>query len=223
MNDLIEHFDRVISSATLNQDPFPHLEVANIFPDDFYNSIITNTIPSDCLQTLQELKRTGYSQPRKVLNISEKITILPDGMRPFWQSFYRVIIDQFKPIIAKKFSVNTQYLHDDVLYVRDAENYSLGPHTDSTKKVLTCLFYIPADGFNSDLGTSIYKPLKSNFVCEGGPHHDRKYFQLIKTSKYLPNTMFAFKKTNNSFHGVEQINRQIDRDLIIYDVQRQLV
>ena len=222
MNDLIEHFNEVISSATVIKDPFPHVEISNIFPDWFFKQIISNKIPNDCLQTLQELKRTGYFQPRKVLNITEKITILPDSMRPFWQSFYYVIVEQFKPIIANKFEVNTQYLHDDVLYVRDAESYSLGPHTDSTKKVLTCLFYIPDNNFNSDLGTSIYKPLKSNFVCEGGPHHDRKYFELIKTSSYCPNTMFAFKKTNHSFHGVEQINRQIDRDLIIYDIQKQI-
>ena len=37
---------------------------------------------------------------------------------------------------------------------------------------------------------------------------------------YVPNALFAFLKTSNSFHGVEPItDAHVKRDLLLYDIQ----
>jgi hypothetical protein len=36
---------------------------------------------------------------------------------------------------------------------------------------------------------------------------------------YLPNSLFAFVKTPNSFHGVEPISEPIRRDLLLFDLK----
>ena len=37
---------------------------------------------------------------------------------------------------------------------------------------------------------------------------------------YLPNTLFAFMKTDHSFHGVEPVRGDdVRRDLLLYDIR----
>ena len=60
---------------------------------------------------------------------------------------------------------------------------------------------------------------KTLIFVEGGAHYSFDKFKKINTMKFLPNTLFAFLKTDLSFHGVEVIqDQQIERDLIIYNV-----
>ena len=39
-------------------------------------------------------------------------------------------------------------------------------------------------------------------------------FEKVKTMPFKPNSMFGFIKTTNSFHGVDIINADIERDAI---------
>jgi hypothetical protein len=42
------------------------------------------------------------------------------------------------------------------------------------------------------------------------------------TMPYVPNALFAFMKTANSFHGVEPIQEPaVQRDLLLYDIRAQ--
>lgn len=216
-----EYSSEKIKNSIVENIPYPHFIVDNIFSDGLYKKIIENRIPTDCLQTLKELNRvgSGYSDSRKVLNLDKKITILSEKQRLFWEPFTEWLMGDFRQIINNKFNISFEN-HLDILYTRDFKNYSLGPHTDSVKKVATFLFYIPKDNFNSSLGTSLYTPKKHDLTCEGNKHHKNYDFDIFKTVNYLPNRLFGFIKTDNSFHGVEQIVEDIERDIIIYDIQR---
>ena len=50
--------------------------------------------------------------------------------------------------------------------IRDSGGYMLAPHTDSPKKILTLLIYIPNDNDNLNLGTSLYEPKDKEFISE---------------------------------------------------------
>jgi hypothetical protein len=109
------------------------------------------------------------------------------------------------------------------MVIHDRTNYSLGPHTDSPRKALSFLFYLPADASREHLGTSIYMPRDPSFTCAGGPHYKFTNFQRMLTMPYVPNALFAFMKTNNSFHGVEPVEEaDAQRDLLLYDVRGEL-
>ena len=190
--------------------------------------MLRKKIPENFLQTLKELKRVGASYPdtRTVLSLKSKMDFLPDNVRGFWEEaaawllgpFEAMVLEKFKPYTIGRFGLLPE-MHAEALYTYDRTTYSLGPHTDSVKKVLTLLIYLPNDDSMSNLGTSIYVPKDPTFVCAGGPHHDFDKFMLAKTAPFKPNTLFGFFKTNNSFHGVEPIQESIRRDLLIYDVQ----
>jgi hypothetical protein len=56
------------------------------------------------------------------------------------------------------------------------------------------------------------------------PYCRREEFDLMMTMPYLPNTLVAFLKVPNAFHGVEAIRDQnIRRHLLLYDIKTKAV
>ncbi len=85
------------------------------------------------------------------------------------------------------------------------------------------LFYLPAGASDPGLGTSLYRPKDPDFTCPGGPHHPVDRFERLRTVAYRPNTLFAFPKTHNCFHGVEPVPEGAVRDLLFYDIRHDSV
>jgi hypothetical protein len=132
------------------------------------------------------------------------------------------MIDKFAPYAKERFGDDLYRcgFETDSLIVRDLTNYSIGPHTDSPNRLLSMLFYCPADATHKHLGTSIYVPRDAGFRCKGGPHYPHQLFDKVTTMEYKPNTLFAFIKNDRSFHGVEPIGDEgVLRDILLYDVR----
>ena len=107
----------------------------------------------------------------------------------------------------------------DARLVRDFTRYAIGPHTDSKAKLVSLLFYLPKDAALSHLGTSIYAPIEPSFRCPGGPHYGFGKFKKVATMPFAPNALFAFFKTDRSFHGVDQIlDSEVERNLLLYNI-----
>ena len=103
--------------------------------------------------------------------------------------------------------------------MRDRAGYSIGPHTDSPRRLLTMMVYLPEDREHTHLGTSVYRPLEDGRVCAGEAHHAFDGFEVVKTAPYLPNSAFGFMKTDNSFHGVSAMADDYERDTLAYIVK----
>jgi hypothetical protein len=221
-----------IGNATVLEYPYPHIYVPEIFPPEFYAELRRNLPPQSSMKTLGELKRTtGNDYPaRGVLPLASELDGLAPGQRTFWEGvrqwmlgrgFADIIIGKFAPYLAQRFGDlrNVRFSHE-ALIVRDTTSYHLGPHTDAPSKALSFLFYLPADASRPHLGTSMYLPRDPAFVCPGGPHYKFENFRLLRTLPYVPNALFGFMKTPNSFHGVEPIDEpDIRRDLLLYDIR----
>ena len=223
-----------IGNAPVLEYPYPHLYVPDIFPADFYSAIRRNLPPQSALKTLGELGRVhgadGYPA-RGVLPLDPTaLAVLEPAQRDFWESmrqwllgrrFADTMIGKFAPYLAQRFGdLRNVRFGNEALIVRDRTTYSLGPHTDAPSKALSFLFYLPPDASMAHLGTSIYVPRDSAFVCPGGPHYASDKFQRMRTLPYVPNALFAFMKTHNSFHGVEPIEEpEVQRDLLLYDIR----
>ncbi len=222
-----------IANAPVREFPYPHVYVRDVFPADFYAQMLRNLPPESQLKTLRALKRVSgnYPDTRLVLPLTKEHTaLLDEEQRKFWDgvgawmlggNFGQIMIAKFAPYLQQRFgNLDTQRFSDEVLVVRDYTTYSLGPHTDAAHKVLSFLFYLPADESMADLGTSMYLPKDRTFQCPGGPHYDFERFDRLRTMPYVPNALFAFMKTPNSFHGVEPITATgIRRDLMLYDIR----
>lgn len=222
-SDVHKHVTAKLSASRIIQDPYPHIIIDEIFPSTFYKLLLQNEIPSSELTNLKTAGRVGkgYSDARSVLNLYESMPDLKTN-RVFWENFAKWLDYYFKDMLLRKFKQPLNNVKGDALYTKDTQSYSLGPHTDKVTKVVTCLIYLPADGSNSECGTSIYTPKDSTFTCEGGPHYKREDFNLFQTIPYVPNKMFCFLKTNKSFHGVEPITKSIERPLLIFDLQKDI-
>ena len=235
MNSVIEeHVLYQIANARIREFPYPHIYVENVFPEDFYAALRKNWPDASAFVPLGDTGRVpkGAYPERFVLPVTaEAIGTLTAERRGFWsefaawfggQNFCMSMIDKFAPYVRARLGddMDRCSYSADALAVRDLTNYSIGPHTDAPHRLITMLFYCPADDSRAHLGTSIFWPLKADFRCPGGPHYPFSWFKKITTMPYKRNALFAFFKDESSFHGVEPIpDENCERDLILYDVR----
>jgi hypothetical protein len=234
-SDVSLHVVYKIANAPIQPFPFPHIVVRDVFPRDFYRELRANLPPPELFRTLTALKRVGgdYPDSRLVLPLaSDALDAVPSPAREFWReiagwmlggAFGTTVLSKFDWLMKERFGeVERRQFHDEALLVQDYTTYALGPHTDRPTKVKSFLFYLPPDDSRPHLGTSLYAPRDPRFTCTGGPHHPFELFHRVYTMPYLPNTLFAFPKTANSFHGVEPIqDTEVRRDLLLYDIMVQ--
>jgi hypothetical protein len=194
-----------ILNAPVKPWPFPHIFVPNVFPDIFYRDLLAN-LPADPQYSTGKSNYKGrkFADPKHL-----------DLFRS--DAWTRIAMEPFKRNIQARFT-SKPAIYTDLRLIRDGENYSIGPHTDAPWKILSYLFYLPPDNTLQEHGTSIYLPKDPSFTCPGGPHHPYDRFDRIFTAPFLPNSLFAFFKTDWSFHGVEPIKIQCQRDLLLWNL-----
>lgn len=223
-----------IGNAPILPFPFPHIYVRDVFPADFYAELVRSLPPREAfapLSTVRPMSSDAYDKTRSVLILgAESVGKLAEPYRGVWERMTRMVLGgglgnlvfgKFGQFIKPRFQnqPNVEFF-DEALLVQDSQNYALGPHTDSPLKVISFLFYLPADESQSHLGTSIYVPKDRQFTCPGGPHYPFDRFDRMLTMPYVPNALFAFLKTPNAFHGVEPVNDEgVQRNLLLYDVR----
>ena len=222
-----------VANTPIQMFPYPHFVVHDVFPDDFYRELRRHLPPSSAYKSLKALGRvsSGYPDERVVLPLTpDEVAALSEPYRSFWDQtarwllggpFAQVLLQKFNELLAHRFPDPAAVrFHHEALVVQDRTNYWLGPHTDTPAKVFSLLFYLPADDSRPHLGTSMYLPSDPQFTCPGDRHHDFNGFIRLLTVPYLPNSLFGFMKTSNSFHGVEPISEpNIERALLLYDIK----
>ena len=224
-----------IANAPVQHFPFPHIYVRDVFPPDYYRELRDHMPPESLFRTLTSLKRVSddYPESRLVLPLApDHLEKLPEPYRGFWGqlaswmlggSFGQAVLPIFFESLQQRFGdLGGAQFFDEALLVKDSTTYSLGPHTDILRKVVSFLFYLPADDSMAHLGTTIYAPKDPDFRSKSGEHYPFDAFVPMITMPYLPNSLFAFLKTDNSFHGVEPIaDANIRRDLLLFDIKVQ--
>lgn len=203
---VLGHIAYKLLNASVRLYPFPHIYVQDIFPWDVYNEMMSN-LPDAGDYTSGKSNYNGrvFANPNSI----DVFSTLNDP------SFAKFAAQPFLPWIRKRFPTGHIEPHYDLRLVRDRKDYAIGPHTDAPWKVLSYLFYLSGP---FDYGTSIYTPRDPSFRCVGGPHHKYKDFTRIYTAPFIPNSVFAFFKTDYSFHGVEPIQVECQRDVLLWNL-----
>ena len=240
---MIDQVIKNIKDTELSEEPFEHKFVNEVFPKEFYKNLIDNLphkkdyMPLTNTGTVSKnhpLERFVFFLNLENINKLEKIKKEPllELIKIFTSPiFFNTVTDQFKNVIRNRIKNFSQYEIDllgkdkfefdiQASLVKDFKKYQLGVHTDTTKKFLSFLFYLPSDKKLIELGTALYKPKKEIDTGPKGnkhiaPSETEKTFNLVKKVPFLPNTLLVFPRTNYSFHGVEKINEdQSERNLI---------
>lgn len=229
-----EHVIYQIANAPIRLYPYPHIYVESVFPADFYAALRRNWPSAAHLVTLESTGRVpkdAYPERFIMPVTADAVQRLPGAARPFWtdvaawmleERFATAVMQKFEASMHRRFGAGFDQVSfsPEILVVRDHTNYELGPHTDAPSKLISLLFYCPDDASMKHLGTSIYVPVDPAFRCKGGPHYPHDRFTKVASMEYRPNTLFAFFKTDDSFHGVDPIrDADVLRDLMLYDIR----
>ena len=240
--DVEQYVRYQIANAAVRPYPFPHFYVRPVFPEAFYRELLDNLPPTGIMKRIGEAGtvgqrddmagtvKSGSEQPRWITDVA---TIEEheesSGRGDVWKRFAAWLLsDEFQQLLMRKFSAGIterfgagSKLRTDVeaRFVRDFTNYSIGPHTDTPRKLVSLLFYLPEDERLRHAGTSLFVPQDPSFRCEGTTWYKFKSFRKVETMHFVPNALFAFMKNDRSFHGVEQIEDQgIERNSLLYNI-----
>src|SRR6478609_744885 len=203
----LEHVIYKLRNAEIKKYPFPHFYTEEVFPWEFYYPLLDEVDKLD-FQQLGSFKSRKFSDT------------LPEMMEGFKSSYFaNAVLSMFGPEYYERFpSTGRPALVTDWRFIRDGREYSIGPHTDAQHKVVSLLFYLPLGMDNTDVGTSLYVPSDHIQTCPGGPHHSFEGFEEIYRAPYVPNSVLGFWKTKNSWHGVPQIDREIERNVLLFNI-----
>ena len=231
-----------IANAEMRRHPFPHFFVSPVFPQSYYEQILSQLPPTEWMKPIAETGTvtgpgSGAGDASRFIADLAEIEEREQESNPgseFWAGlgrwmmsnrFRALVLEKFRNDMAERFGVGAAVSTDiDARLVRDFTNYSIGPHTDTPRKLVSLLFYLPRDESMSHLGTSIYAALDPSFRCEGTRHHGYQGFKRVADMPYVPNALFAFFKTDHSFHGVDPITEaNVERNLLLYNIYVQAV
>lgn len=213
---VLAHVTYALRNAVVRPWPFPHIVVRDILPPRLYDDIVFH-YPRLQMVPLRDIGRVSKSYSPARLVVPELGT-QPDP----WAFLLRALdtlalLKTFLGVFEGHLSRRDFSVGQEFLVLRDLPGYSLGPHTDSPRKLLSALIYCPDREDRPQLGTSLYVPEKAGKTCPGGFHHPFEGFIRVHTVPYLSNTLFAFPKSDVSFHGVEPTEHS--RNVIVYDIR----
>lgn len=209
---VFHHLCYKIANATLNLYPYPHFYITDVFPADFYATLARTVAAATGYQ-----EKPGHYHGRQFG--CETLPNEIDGLRGLSnKAFAHTLLSRFAAPLEELHKRKDFTIYFDLRFIRDGLDYFIGPHTDAPWKLLSLLFYLPLHHMYERYGTSIYVPNDPTFRCPGGPHHDFDAFTQIWTAPFRPNTLFAFVKTPNSFHGVPRIDTDFQRDVLLYNI-----
>ena len=193
----IEHLIYQLRSAPVRTYPFPHIWLENVFPLAYYQRLCEALIGDFRFQQIAAYPNRQFCND-----------LPPDLMKDL--SSLRLAAT-----IRDLFRLSCD-MEGWIRWTRDGCGYSLGPHTDTTSKVASLLFYMPSKSQDEGpWGTSLYLP-KEPVDDDGQKHWRFDKFHLIHTFPFQANTCLAFPRADNSWHGVEPIVSNIQRDMIVY-------
>ncbi len=210
LHGMQEHLQKKIAEAEIIEDPFPHIVIENLFPQDFYNYALSQW-PSNQHFVGQRIATNFGCIEGTGLNTNQKV---------FWRMFGETIVNRYiKPAIIERLK---SYLHlkpqlanfpieklnpltdfanlrqDSIVDVD--ENYYLGVHCDQLNIFSAVLIYFPEDANHPELGTTLYYPNPNPSL--NIPYSNN--FTFAKRIYFKPNTMHVMLQTPFSWHGADR-------------------
>lgn len=239
--DVEEYVRYQIANAPVRPYPFPHFYVSPVFPEDFYERMMSSLPPTEVLDPIHEHGTVGVTnkesgeftpmfEPRYIADLSRLKEDEETRQRGhLWRdlsawllsdAFRELMLQKFRIGISERFGEGAQ-LRTDVegRFVRDFHQYQIHPHTDQPAKLVSLLFYLPSNDALKRHGTAIYRPIDPQLRCTGLSRHPFELFRKVAAMSFMPNSLLGFLKTDYSFHGVEEIkDERIERNVLLYNI-----
>jgi hypothetical protein len=202
---VVAHLVERIANAPVDLEPTENIYMEEVLPPAVYRELLAR-MPSDAV--LDPIDHPDARAPdgritRRLIDLTEaSITRFTVEDRPFWRALTAAltsralaaaIVAKFRMTLTARFG---RVLPDIVavpLIYRDFPGYRIGIHPDSAAKIATFQLYLPADESQRHLGTTFH--LRTIWGS----------FERYKTNVFAPNTAYAFVRTDESWHSVDQL------------------
>lgn len=194
----VEHVVNKILEEPYHDRPWLFVRVENIFPLDYYNEILSQ-LPTDA-----ETEPLGASTPLRRLYWLVKKGQL-QKVSEFWTLFMVMMMPALREVLEYKFEVRSKSVGAELLH--DFPGYYIGPHTDTSDKLITGLLYLPRDDSAKDHATVLYHCAEPDPRGKGHKFDDVKY-RPEYLSHYSPNSALFFPRSDFSYHGVRPTRRE---------------
>lgn len=211
------HWEDMIADKAIEDEPFQHYYIENVWPADVYDKMLELLPPPDLYRALNPKRWVNDKgeSTRDVFDFTDSLDKLHGEQGAFWRQVVAAItsrrikdlmFDKFRRDIALRVNVppaevNNVPVHVAITLARDIEDYRLKPHPDGWPRIVTAQFYLPCDNSQEDLGTSLYvrQPLAKRLFG--------KSFVEVKRMPFRPNSGYAFAVNDcperKSYHGRE--------------------
>ncbi len=184
---------KCIESATPLPFPFPAILLQEFIDAKSYADLLKN-FPNEGL--FKEMFHPdailpGGRSARQVFEWNEEgFRKVERPTQEVWLPFVAALhCASFQKSLFERLEVMADRGYARIALVRDAAGFKIRVHPDAKDKLLTLQLYLPSQPFQQGLGTTFY-----------GDGHSP-----LATLPYRPNTGYAFKVCENSFHGRETL------------------
>jgi hypothetical protein len=226
---IVEHVVAAIEGAAAPSDPFPHLQLANVFPEDVYREMLER-LPSGgqyrAMSGRSKEARDAAGTPTRT-----KLDLLPEFIRhlgrddaavwgavgralcsaPVRDAFVRRLAPQLRARFGDEFDKVGFY--PIPILTRDVAGYRIGIHPDTRRKGITVQLYLPRDDSIRHVGTAFHRKTAP------------KTYEKVTQMPFAPNVGYAFAVADDTYHSVETVGPEVrtrDSILLTYFVDNTL-
>lgn len=208
------HIDAQFANANIEMDPYPHMVVKNILPEELYQQIQYFWPNSSCFDHQCQSNRHLYVTK----GCADYHPLTPE-QNLFWRVFGEVVIGYIKDYIKTIFidtlswkfpNLSASELYDLQQEIRFFDSrqdslmehhygYQIGPHIDQAYLFATALLYCPIDDSHKYQGTTLLLPKDGKYPLPGQYHHGE--VSIAKMIPYTPNTLLIMPEHLKQLHG----------------------
>jgi len=215
----IAHMLQQLEAAEVSDVPFPHFIVRDLFPNDVYAQMIEQ-LPDAGNYELMDKYNNGAVETRFRMKMEDAhLEKLPEDQEKLWRAvrdsigdpaIKRLVFRKLENGVKFRFGIPASQVEDVPGFplpelFRELSGYSIAPHPDTRRKVVTMQIALPEDESQGELGTEFYKRSINPATLLRFP----RGFETVKRMPFLPNCGYAFVVLNTiskkSWHGRDHL------------------
>jgi len=210
-----EHVNRAIAAAPILTDPYEHIVVERLLPDDVYSLLLRAIPPAEFFDDHDRIKQNltfpmeyGPALTAKAWGYFDEVIareiIRSAVLEKFYQPLQAHYADVFGAESVGRANALPQAASSGRLMLR-RPGYHLDPHRDPKRSMLTCLMYLAREGDSEEYGTQIFRvhgDAQADYKQTYYPEQAGGKCELVKMVPYRPNTMLVFLNSRGA-HGAD--------------------